>query len=103
MVLDAGGVDLPIPSQLAAVVDILSPNETELARLTNMPTENFEEISQAARKCHEMVILEIFCPRMFQIFTFKIRWISWSVVNGKLHMSDSRKAVNVLMLLNNYN
>lgn len=56
MVLDAGGVDSPIPSELAAAVDILSPNETELARLTNMPTENFEEISQAVRKCHEMVI-----------------------------------------------
>ncbi|RZB66033.1 Ribokinase, partial [Glycine soja] len=35
-------------------VDILSPNETELARLTGLPTESFEEITQAALKCHEM-------------------------------------------------
>lgn len=55
MVLDAGGVDAAIPPELVAVVDILSPNETELARLTNMPTENFEQIIQAVRKCHEMV------------------------------------------------
>lgn len=59
VVLDAGGVDLPIPSELASVVDILSPNETELARLTNMPTENFEEISQAVRKCHEMGVKQV--------------------------------------------
>lgn len=55
VILDAGGVDAPIPLELLQFIDILSPNETELARLTNMPTESFEQISQAAGKCHEMV------------------------------------------------
>ena len=55
VVLDAGGMDGPLPPQLINFVDILSPNETELARLTGMPTESFEEIQQAALKCHEMV------------------------------------------------
>lgn len=48
-------MDSPIPPELVAVVDILSPNETELARLTNMPTEDFEQIRQAVGKCHKMV------------------------------------------------
>lgn len=55
VILDAGGVDSPIPAELLKYVDILSPNETELSRLTNMPTESFEQISQAVHKCHKMV------------------------------------------------
>ncbi|PIN02740.1 Ribokinase [Handroanthus impetiginosus] len=57
VILDAGGLDAPIPSELLKFIDILSPNETELARLTNMPTESFEQISQAVDKCHKMVSL----------------------------------------------
>lgn len=49
-------------------VDILSPNETELARLTGLPTESFEEITQAALKCHEMVsFIHNFCEQGFKI------------------------------------
>lgn len=48
-------MDAPIPKELLNFVDILSPNETELSRLTGMPTESFEQISQAVTKCHEMV------------------------------------------------
>ncbi|KAK7335187.1 hypothetical protein VNO80_26963 [Phaseolus coccineus] len=55
VVLDAGGMDGPLPPELLNFVDILSPNETELGRLTGMPTESFEEISRAALKCHELV------------------------------------------------
>ncbi|KAL2331269.1 hypothetical protein Fmac_018850 [Flemingia macrophylla] len=54
VVLDAGGMEGPFPPQLLNFVDILSPNETELARITGMPTESFEEIAQAALKCHEL-------------------------------------------------
>ncbi|RDX60599.1 rbsK, partial [Mucuna pruriens] len=59
VVLDAGGMDGPFPPQLLNFVDILSPNETELARLTGMPTESFEEIAQAALKCHEMGVKKV--------------------------------------------
>lgn len=59
VILDAGGVDAPIPAELLKYVDILSPNETELARLTGMQTDSFEQISQAVVKCHELVSLEI--------------------------------------------
>lgn len=55
VILDTGGMEGPIPTELLTHVDILSPNETELARLTEMPTENFEQISQAVTKCHELV------------------------------------------------
>ncbi|KAL9259716.1 Ribokinase-like protein [Drosera capensis] len=55
VILDAGGMDAPIPQELLNFVDILSPNESELARLTGMPTETFEEISQAVLKCYDML------------------------------------------------
>jgi ribokinase len=55
--MDAGGMDAPIPSELFSLIDIFSPNETELARITGMPTDTFEQISQAATKCHKMVML----------------------------------------------
>ncbi|KAL6959074.1 ribokinase [Sarracenia purpurea var. burkii] len=55
VILDAGGVDAPIPLELLNLVDILCPNESELARLTGMPTESFEQITHAVKKCHEMV------------------------------------------------
>ncbi|XP_019193716.1 PREDICTED: uncharacterized protein LOC109187822 [Ipomoea nil] len=59
IILDAGGVDSPVPSELLSVVDIFSPNETELARLTKMPTENFEQIKQAVEKCHDMGVNQV--------------------------------------------
>lgn len=57
MILDAGGMDSPIPVELLKHVDILSPNESELARLTGMETESFEQISLAVAKCHQLVSL----------------------------------------------
>lgn len=48
-------MDAPMPQELLKFVDIFSPNESEVGRLTGMPTDNFEQISQAAAKCHKMV------------------------------------------------
>ncbi|KAL0443649.1 UNVERIFIED_CONTAM: Ribokinase [Sesamum latifolium] len=59
VILDAGGVDAPIPLELLKFIDILSPNETELSRLTNMPTESFEQISEAVGKCHKMGVKQV--------------------------------------------
>ncbi|QCE10990.1 uncharacterized protein LOC114185166 [Vigna unguiculata] len=59
VVLDAGGMDGPLPPQLLNFVDILSPNETELARISGMPTESFEQIAQAALKCHELGVKQV--------------------------------------------
>ncbi|KAL0362606.1 UNVERIFIED_CONTAM: Ribokinase [Sesamum calycinum] len=59
VILDAGGVDAPIPPELLKFIDILSPNETELARLTNMPTESFEQISEAVGQCHKMGVKQV--------------------------------------------
>lgn len=55
VILDAGGMDTPVPQELLDFVDIFSPNECELGGLTGMPTDNFEEITQAAVKCHKLV------------------------------------------------
>lgn len=37
VLLDLGGVDAPPPGELLALVDTISPNETELARVTGAP------------------------------------------------------------------
>ncbi|XP_039018402.1 ribokinase-like isoform X2 [Hibiscus syriacus] len=59
VIMDAGGMDAPMPQQLLNFVDIFSPNESELGRLTGMPTKNFEQISQAAGKCHKMGVKQV--------------------------------------------
>ncbi|KAJ6894224.1 ribokinase [Populus alba x Populus x berolinensis] len=59
VILDAGGMDAPMPPELLNVVDILSPNESELARLTCMSTESFEQIGQAVVKCHKMGVKQV--------------------------------------------
>ena len=48
-------MDAPMPPELLNYVDILSPNENELCCLAQMPTENFEDITRAAAKCHRLV------------------------------------------------
>ncbi|MFS7946951.1 putative ribokinase [Helianthus anomalus] len=59
VILDAGGMDAPVPVELLRHVDILSPNESELARLTGMPTETFEQISLAVAECHKLGVKEV--------------------------------------------
>jgi ribokinase len=49
VVLDLGGVDAPPPDELAALVDVLSPNETELRRLTGVAGDDDAALIAAAR------------------------------------------------------
>lgn len=60
-------MDAPVPRELFNFIDIFSPNESELGRLTGMPTDSFEQISQAVLKCHEMVSVDaqIFALSLF--------------------------------------
>mmetsp|Transcript_14367 Transcript_14367/g.36252 ORF Transcript_14367/g.36252 Transcript_14367/m.36252 type:complete len:387 (+) Transcript_14367:52-1212(+) len=50
VILDAGGVDAPFANEgeLVRFVTVLSPNETELARITGLPTETEDEMLRAA-------------------------------------------------------
>ncbi|XP_075671293.1 ribokinase isoform X2 [Castanea sativa] len=59
VILDAGGMDAPFPQELLSFIDILSPNESELGRLTGMATESFEQITQAVVKCHKMGVKQV--------------------------------------------
>lgn len=59
VILDAGGMDTPIPQELLNFIDILSPNESELGRLTGMPTDSYEQISEAVVKCHKMGVKQV--------------------------------------------
>lgn len=47
--LDAGGVEAPLSSELLQHITVLSPNETELARLSAMPTDTLEQVAAAAQ------------------------------------------------------
>lgn len=55
VILDAGGIDSPVPDELLKYVTIFSPNETELARITGMPTETIGQVEAAASKILNMV------------------------------------------------
>ncbi|KAG6520525.1 ribokinase [Zingiber officinale] len=59
IILDAGGMESPIPDELLKLVDFFSPNETELARLTGLPTESLEQITYAVEKIHEKGVKKI--------------------------------------------
>ncbi|CAK7327726.1 unnamed protein product [Dovyalis caffra] len=59
VILDAGGMDAPMTPELLNVVDFFSPNESELARLTGMSTESFEQIGRAVIKCHKMGVKQV--------------------------------------------
>eukprot|EP00775_Hariotina_reticulata_P011051 gene11051-11206_t len=48
VLLDAGGVDAPVPDELLQHLSIISPNETELQRLTGMPTDTDAQLLAAA-------------------------------------------------------
>jgi ribokinase len=49
VLLDAGGVDAPLSPALLATLTVISPNETELARLTGgQPTETEQQVLAAA-------------------------------------------------------
>jgi sugar/nucleoside kinase (ribokinase family) len=47
VILDAGGVEAPVSEELLSNVTMLSPNETELARLTGCPTEDLQQVGAA--------------------------------------------------------
>jgi pyridoxal/pyridoxine/pyridoxamine kinase len=66
-------MDAPMPPELLNVVDIFSPNESELARLTCMSTESFEQIGQAVVKCHKMVSLETPIIKCFVCIRYEVK------------------------------
>ncbi|DBA71361.1 TPA: hypothetical protein ACH3X2_011170 [Trebouxia sp. C0005] len=49
VVLDCGGADADVDPELLKHLTIISPNESELANLTDMPTESKEQVEAAAR------------------------------------------------------
>jgi ribokinase len=49
VVLDAGGDDGAVPAELLPLLAVLSPNESELARLTGLPTTDDAQVLAAAR------------------------------------------------------
>ncbi|KAL7591890.1 hypothetical protein Lser_V15G35037 [Lactuca serriola] len=86
VILDAGGMDSPIPVELLKHVDILSPNESELARLTGMETESFEQISLAVAKCHQLGVKEVLVKlggRGSALFTEGKEPIKQSIIEAK--------------------
>jgi ribokinase len=54
VVMDVGGRDTPFPKEILPYLDVLSPNETELSRITGMPTETTEQVVAAANTLIEV-------------------------------------------------
>jgi len=50
VILDAGDTGIPIPQELLKCVTILTPNESEVAQLTGMPTNTWEQTIKATAK-----------------------------------------------------
>jgi len=53
VLLDLGGDDSPLPETLLSELDYLCPNETELQRVSGLPTSTFPEIQVAARSLQD--------------------------------------------------
>ncbi|KAK9145053.1 hypothetical protein Sjap_004956 [Stephania japonica] len=94
VILDAGGMDGLIPVDLLTNVDIFSPNETELERLTGMPTESFEQIGQSVAKIHEMMALEQLLKKNKEVFLFCCVE-SEALARKVAHLSDSIKLQSI--------
>lgn len=50
MILDVGGIDAPLPADILSDLTILSPNETELARISGRDVSNGAAVESAARR-----------------------------------------------------
>eukprot|EP00891_Asterochloris_glomerata_P000203 jgi/Astpho2/203/Aster-x0426 len=59
VLLDCGGVEGPISPDLLRCLSCISPNETELARLTDMPTDSSEQVQVAAAKLQEQGVKSV--------------------------------------------
>lgn len=59
VILDAGGAMGPLPKELLSRLAVLSPNETELARLTNLPTETDAQVHTAALALQSQGVKEV--------------------------------------------
>lgn len=57
MFLDAGGVEGPIAPELLQCLAVLSPNETELARLTGKPTGNLDQVGTGSGLVNTVLLL----------------------------------------------
>lgn len=55
MLLDAGGVDTPLDPELLLHLTVLSPNETELQRITGLPTATEDDLLAAAHALQQSV------------------------------------------------
>eukprot|EP00658_Telonema_sp_P-2_P042444 TRINITY_DN30479_c0_g2_i1.p1 TRINITY_DN30479_c0_g2~~TRINITY_DN30479_c0_g2_i1.p1 ORF type:complete len:392 (+),score=98.48 TRINITY_DN30479_c0_g2_i1:130-1176(+) len=59
VMLDVGGDPSPLPPELARLMTLVAPNETELSMLTGMPTETHDQITQAARSLQQSGVDEV--------------------------------------------
>ena len=60
VIMDVGGQDVPLSPEIFPYLEVLSPNETELARMTKMRTETREEVIEAAKS---LIKQGIFIPK----------------------------------------
>jgi len=59
VILDVGGADLDLRREILPYLFIVSPNETELARVTGMEVETEEKVEEAARKLLSLGVKQV--------------------------------------------
>lgn len=59
VILDAGGVDEPLDAEILRLCTCVSPNETELSRLTRMSTDTDDEVIAAANALRKMGVSQV--------------------------------------------
>lgn len=59
VMMDMGGEDSPISKQLLELLFVLSANETELSRVTNLPTDTEEQVVAACRVVQQMGVKNV--------------------------------------------
>ena len=99
----------PLPEELLQLVDIATPNETELSLLTGMPTATSNEVVAAAERLIELGVgdnqrniggrfLQLVGHHCGNLGVFRIGWIRrrWRVA-GKKTVRPSRMLVAIVM------
>jgi len=59
VMMDVGGDPSPLPADLAETLTLVAPNETELSLMTEMPTDNDDQISSAVAQLQRSGVKEV--------------------------------------------
>lgn len=87
--MDVGGADTPLSPSIFPHLYLITPNETELARITGLPTETNAQITTAVKKLQSQGVSNV-------LVTLGIRGSVFFSQDGKVYEQPSFKVTNVV-------